>query len=85
MKATAIRIGKSKNESIMIDGEVILKKTVIGRWKFIARLGIEYIDGISYYYLKSATLAGIDKQVNNFPWAATKNDIATKDIAEVER
>lgn len=35
MEATAVRIGKSKNESIIVDGEVFIKSCLIGKWNFL--------------------------------------------------
>ena len=84
MKATAARIGKSKNESISVhmdDGVewVKIKKTVIAGWNFVAL--VRY-DGNSKHgaFLKSATLGGIKKAVAAFPVP-----VISFDIAEVER
>lgn len=56
MKATAQRIGNSKKEQILIDGEVFLKSVAIGRWNWISATTVKDDRGESnVIYTKHAT------------------------------
>jgi hypothetical protein len=47
MEATAKRIGKSKNEKIIVDGKVYIKSCLIGKWNFlVVTEGSDYGDTI---------------------------------------
>jgi len=66
MKAVAQRIGNSKNESILIDGEVFLKSVAIGRWDYIVVIDVEdeyFYAGGERFIGKSGSLQAAEKWV----------------------
>lgn len=79
MKATATRIGKSKNESIELDGRVVIKKTLIGGWNFVGRVRHDGNSKVGVF-IKSATRSGIEELVRNF-----NVPVISFDVVEVQR
>ena len=85
MKATAVRIGNSSKEQILIDGEVFLKSVDIGRWNYVAKVVAEsYTGGTWTTKGKSATLDAAHKWVPStmfYSRTIPKTTASAEDIA----
>lgn len=85
MKVTASRIGKSKNETIYVDGEVFIKSTKIGKWDYVVRVTRDFpkcVAGQSTL-CKARTLESAEK-INDIPIYPISG-ICKREIVKVER
>lgn len=84
-KATATRIGKSKNETICVDGEVFIKSSEIGKWNYIIRITRDFplcVAG-NVSICKARTLESAEK-INDIPCYPISG-ISKREIVKVER
>lgn len=85
LKATAVRIGKSKNETIYVDGEVFIKSSEIGKWNYIVRITRDFPTCVAgcVNLCKARTLESAEK-INDIPCYPIKG-ICKREIVKVER
>ena len=78
MRAIAERIGKSKKERVIVDGEVFLKSVDIGKWSHVGK--VTYDGNDNGFILKSSTEEGINKAISGFIV-----NVLTSETAKIER
>jgi hypothetical protein len=90
MKATAKRIGNSKNEQIIVDGKTYIKSCLIGKWNFlVVTSGSKYGNTIE---TKHRDIEAANKSMSNaiesfekYQKESNKKDIVEFRLLEISR
>lgn len=85
LTAKAIQIGKSKNETIYVDGEVFIKSSEIGKWNYIVRITRDFPTCVAgrVTICKARTAESAEK-INDIPIYPISG-ICKREIVKVER